>query len=45
MGYELGGAYVGQIIAKKTMYDSMNGKPQAKKKSFIKALVKKFSHK
>lgn len=45
MSYELGGAYVGQIIAKKAMYDSMNGKPQAKKKSFIKALVKKFSHK
>ncbi|MBD1564890.1 hypothetical protein P4S52_19420 [Vibrio sp. SA48] len=45
MGYELGGAYVGQIIAKKAMYDAMNGKPQAKKKSFIKALVKKFSHK
>jgi hypothetical protein len=43
MGYELGGAYVGQLIAKKAMYDAMHGKPQAKKKCFIKTLVKKFS--
>ncbi|MFA0087736.1 hypothetical protein BCU66_014680 [Vibrio sp. 10N.286.49.B1] len=43
MGYELGAAYIGQLAAKKMIDDMLYGKPQPKKKSFIKRMMKKIS--
>ncbi len=44
MGYELGSAYLGQIVAKQMIEEALYGKPKkAKKTSFIKRLVKKVS--
>ncbi|WP_265674133.1 hypothetical protein [Vibrio qingdaonensis] len=41
MGYELGAAYVSQLAAKKMIDDMLYGKPQPKKKSFLKRMMKK----
>ncbi|MFB9214364.1 hypothetical protein [Vibrio sinaloensis] len=41
MNHELGNAYLGQMIAKQAMHEALNGKPKAKKSSFIKRMMKK----
>ncbi|EDL55656.1 MULTISPECIES: hypothetical protein [Vibrio] len=43
MGYELGAAYIGQIAAKKMIDEMLYGKPQPKKVSFIKRMMKKLA--
>lgn len=43
MGNDLGNAYIGQMLAKQMMHEALYGKPQPKKKSFVKSLWKKFS--
>lgn len=43
MGYELGSAYLGQIIAKQMINESLYGKPKSKKVSLIKRMKSKFS--
>ncbi|ENT6806685.1 MULTISPECIES: hypothetical protein [Vibrio] len=43
MGYELGGAYIGQMMAKDAMYKAMYGKTTKKKASFISRMLKKMA--
>ncbi|MDN3697091.1 MULTISPECIES: hypothetical protein [Vibrio] len=43
MGNELGGAYLGQMIAQDMMHQALYGKTKAKKTSFIKKMMKKMS--
>ena len=43
MGYELGAAYIGQIAAKQMINEMRYGKPQPKKKSLIKRMMKKMA--
>ncbi|WP_428812196.1 hypothetical protein [Vibrio makurazakiensis] len=43
MGYELGNAYLGQILAKNMMHEALYGKPKPKKVSFFKRVMKKLA--
>ncbi|WP_164683964.1 hypothetical protein [Vibrio maerlii] len=44
MGYELGSAYLGQIVAKQMIEEALYGKPKkVKKTSFFKRFAKKLS--
>jgi len=43
MGYELGGAYIGQMMAKDAMHKAMYGKATKKKASFISRMLKKMA--
>ncbi|WP_301951207.1 hypothetical protein [Vibrio sp. Evd11] len=43
MNYELGHAYLGQIVAKNMMHETLYGKSKPKKPSFFKRMMKKMS--
>lgn len=43
MSYELGSAYLGQMVAKQAMHEAFYGKPKAKKPSFFKKMMKKLA--
>jgi len=43
MSYELGNAYVGQIVAKNMMHEALYGKAKPKKVSFVKRMMKKLA--
>ena len=45
MNYELGHAYLGQMVAKNMMHEALYGKPKPKPKkaSFIKRMMKKMA--
>ncbi|WP_257619006.1 MULTISPECIES: hypothetical protein [Vibrio] len=43
MGYELGNAYLGQIVAKNMMHEALYGKPKPKKMSLVKRMMKKIA--
>ncbi|WP_286036626.1 hypothetical protein [Vibrio sp. SCSIO 43153] len=44
MGNELGGAYIGQMIAKDAMHKALNGKAKKKKPSMFTRLMKKLAN-
>ncbi|CAM3041079.1 hypothetical protein QTO01_04945 [Vibrio mytili] len=44
MNHEIGGAYIGQMIAKDVMHKALYGKSKKKKVSVFARIVKKLSH-
>ncbi|MFA0310395.1 hypothetical protein [Vibrio splendidus] len=43
MNYELGHAYLAQMVAKNMMHEALYGKPKQKKASFLKRMMKKMA--
>ncbi|CAH1527727.1 MULTISPECIES: hypothetical protein [Vibrio] len=44
MGYELGGVYIGQMIAKDAMHKALYGKTKKKKPSMFARVMKKLAN-